>query len=111
MKLVQSWKSPLCIIITANGVTPVLPKHPGTLNDSLCNSSRTEAGVLMAITRHGSTRLEGGSYYLWRRGNSTSIIIIPQRGARTRLLILRLLIHILVVPPDGICIIRRILLS
>ncbi|GBM98709.1 hypothetical protein AVEN_117117-1 [Araneus ventricosus] len=41
---------------------PALPKHPGSLNDSRCNSSSTEAGVLMAITRHGSTPPEGGHW-------------------------------------------------
>ncbi|GBM71750.1 hypothetical protein AVEN_269218-1 [Araneus ventricosus] len=32
--------------VTVNRVTPVLSRHPGTLNDSRCNSSRTEAGIL-----------------------------------------------------------------
>ncbi|CAL1272329.1 unnamed protein product [Larinioides sclopetarius] len=31
-----------------------LPWHPNNLNDSRCNSSNTEAGVLEAITGHGS---------------------------------------------------------
>ncbi|GBN20907.1 hypothetical protein AVEN_207304-1, partial [Araneus ventricosus] len=33
--------------------TPALPKHPGHLNDSRCNSSRIEAGVL--IVYHQAT--------------------------------------------------------
>ncbi|GBM91582.1 hypothetical protein AVEN_209410-1 [Araneus ventricosus] len=40
---------------------PALPRHPGNLNDSRCNSSSTEAGVLVAITGHGPTPLEGGN--------------------------------------------------
>ncbi|GBM84280.1 hypothetical protein AVEN_115469-1, partial [Araneus ventricosus] len=31
-------------------VNPFLPWHPVTLNNSRCNSSSTEVGVLMAIT-------------------------------------------------------------
>ncbi|GBM97500.1 hypothetical protein AVEN_82520-1 [Araneus ventricosus] len=37
------------------------------LNDSRCNNSSTEAGVLAAITGHGPTPPEGGTYYRWRR--------------------------------------------
>ncbi|GBM29112.1 hypothetical protein AVEN_40124-1 [Araneus ventricosus] len=51
---------------TANGVTSVLPRHPGTLSDSRCNSSSNEDGVLTAITGHGPTSPEGGTYYHWR---------------------------------------------
>ncbi|GBM48178.1 hypothetical protein AVEN_138308-1 [Araneus ventricosus] len=35
------------------------------MNNSLCNSSSTEAGVLVAITGHGPTPSEGGTYYHW----------------------------------------------
>ncbi|GBN70069.1 hypothetical protein AVEN_233062-1 [Araneus ventricosus] len=45
---------------------PILLNHPGLLNDSRCNSSSTEAGVLMAISGHGPTPPEGGSYCNWR---------------------------------------------
>ncbi|GBM00748.1 hypothetical protein AVEN_74492-1 [Araneus ventricosus] len=45
--------------------TPSLPNHPGNLSDSRCNSSSTEAGVLVAITGHGLTPPEGGTYYRW----------------------------------------------
>ncbi|GBN03896.1 hypothetical protein AVEN_176883-1 [Araneus ventricosus] len=41
-------------------VTPVLPKHPGTLNDSL---SSTEAADLASITDHGPTPPEKASHY------------------------------------------------
>ncbi|GBN15239.1 hypothetical protein AVEN_148335-1 [Araneus ventricosus] len=44
---------------------PVLPKYPGTLNDSLCNSSSTEAGVRVAIIGHGPILPVGGTYYHW----------------------------------------------
>ncbi|GBM04202.1 hypothetical protein AVEN_41022-1 [Araneus ventricosus] len=44
-----------------------LHKYPGyTGNDSRCNSSNTEAGVLVAITGHGPSLPEGGTYYHWR---------------------------------------------
>ncbi|GBL74742.1 hypothetical protein AVEN_243612-1 [Araneus ventricosus] len=46
--------------VTVSRVTPVLPKRPGTLNDSRYNSSSTEAGVLVAITKHGPTPPVGG---------------------------------------------------
>ncbi|GBM57586.1 hypothetical protein AVEN_85450-1 [Araneus ventricosus] len=40
-----------------------IQEHQRTLNDSRCNRSSTEAGILMAITGHGSTPPEGGTYY------------------------------------------------
>ncbi|GBM37994.1 hypothetical protein AVEN_171175-1 [Araneus ventricosus] len=40
---------------------PSLTWHPGNLNDSSCNSSSTDAEILVAITGHGSTRPEGGA--------------------------------------------------
>ncbi|GBL87703.1 hypothetical protein AVEN_81327-1 [Araneus ventricosus] len=42
---------------------PVLPWYSGSLNDSRCNSSSTEVGVLAAIIGHGSILLEGGTHY------------------------------------------------
>ncbi|GBL83635.1 hypothetical protein AVEN_196454-1 [Araneus ventricosus] len=50
----------VCIL---NRVTPLLPWHSGTLNDSRCNSSSTETGVIAAITGHRPTPPEGGTYY------------------------------------------------
>ncbi|GBL85707.1 hypothetical protein AVEN_193159-1 [Araneus ventricosus] len=44
-----------------------LPRHLGNLNDSLCNSSSTETGVLIAIPGHFLTPPEGVTYYYWRR--------------------------------------------
>ncbi|GBO30894.1 hypothetical protein AVEN_259627-1 [Araneus ventricosus] len=60
-------------------VISILPWHSGTLNDSHCNSSTTESGVLVAITGHGPTRPEGGTYYhLW--GNTTATTTVPRRS-------------------------------
>ncbi|GBM25222.1 hypothetical protein AVEN_153406-1 [Araneus ventricosus] len=71
-----------------NGVNPVLPKHPGTLNDNRCNRSSIEARVLVPITGHGPTHAEGDtSYYHWKV-ILTSTIIVPLGEARTRLLFL-----------------------
>ncbi|GBO35064.1 hypothetical protein AVEN_108133-1 [Araneus ventricosus] len=50
---------------------PVLPKYPGNLNDSLCSSSSTEAGVLIAIIGYSLTSPVGGTYYQWRDPNPT----------------------------------------
>ncbi|GBN64246.1 hypothetical protein AVEN_28227-1 [Araneus ventricosus] len=60
---VNSWCLP--------GKSRVTVNHPalayGALNDSRCNSSRTEVGAL--VVRHGSGRgltlPEGGTYYHW----------------------------------------------
>ncbi|GBM96632.1 hypothetical protein AVEN_15665-1 [Araneus ventricosus] len=54
-----------------------LPCHPGLLNDSRCNSSSIEAGVLVAITGHGPNPPVGGTYYHWWRDPSPAITI-PQ---------------------------------
>ncbi|GBN23034.1 hypothetical protein AVEN_5425-1 [Araneus ventricosus] len=43
-----------------NSVIPVLPWYPWTLNDSHCNSSNTDAEVLVSITGHGSIPPVGG---------------------------------------------------
>ncbi|GBN51689.1 hypothetical protein AVEN_242126-1 [Araneus ventricosus] len=60
-------------------VISILPWHSGTLNDSHCNSSTTESGVLDAITGHGSTSPEGRTYYhMW--GNTTATITVPRRS-------------------------------
>ncbi|GBM09576.1 hypothetical protein AVEN_29428-1 [Araneus ventricosus] len=60
----------------------------GSVNDNHCSSSSTEAGVLVAITGHGPTPPVGGTYYHWWRDPS-SIITIPTRETRGRLLIRR----------------------
>ncbi|GBL62908.1 hypothetical protein AVEN_206444-1, partial [Araneus ventricosus] len=76
--------------VTTNGVTPALPWHPGFLNDGHCNSSSAEAEVLIVVTGHDpNPNVE--STYLTN--------IVPQGQARSFLLIWRLLILILVVPP------------
>ncbi|GBM23900.1 hypothetical protein AVEN_107568-1 [Araneus ventricosus] len=82
-----------------NRVTLALPWHSGFLNDSHCNRSSTEAGVLIAITDQGPFRRR---YVSLVRGNSTSTIAIPPGEARTGLLIRWLLLRELAVPPQGI---------
>ncbi|GBN24828.1 hypothetical protein AVEN_99429-1 [Araneus ventricosus] len=86
------------LIILHNRVTLVLPYHFGTLNDSRYNNSSTEAEVLVAITSHGPTFPVGGTCYLWREVTLPPPLFLPLGGARSRLLIRRLLIHELVVP-------------
>ncbi|GBL97255.1 hypothetical protein AVEN_84956-1 [Araneus ventricosus] len=69
-----------------NRVILALPWHSGFLNDRHCNSSSTEAGVLIVIidrSRRKVTRLQ---------------LFLYPREARTRLLILRLLIREFAVP-------------
>ncbi|GBN48189.1 hypothetical protein AVEN_268904-1 [Araneus ventricosus] len=67
----------------------------GFLNDGRCNSSSTEAGVLVAITSP-----EGGTYYhLWR--DRIPSIILSTWDARTCVIIRRLLKRVLVVIPGG----------
>ncbi|GBM15254.1 hypothetical protein AVEN_100289-1 [Araneus ventricosus] len=47
--------------------TPALPKHPGHLNDSRCNSSSTEAGYPNRLSPgHGPIPPDGSTYYHWR---------------------------------------------
>ncbi|GBM68130.1 hypothetical protein AVEN_176298-1 [Araneus ventricosus] len=41
------------------------------LNASLCNSSNTETGFLVAITGNDPTLPEGGTYYHWRESDLT----------------------------------------
>ncbi|GBM40093.1 hypothetical protein AVEN_246003-1 [Araneus ventricosus] len=77
-----------------NGVTPVLPKNPKTLNDSRCNSLSTEVGVLTPVTGHGPIPPKGGTYYHLGGYNSTSHLY-PHPGTRTRLLIRWLLIRVI----------------
>ncbi|GBO35707.1 hypothetical protein AVEN_182999-1 [Araneus ventricosus] len=49
--------------------------HPGHLNDSRCNRSSTEAGVL--LTCHGPAPPEGGRYYHWCRDSEPHCTIPP----------------------------------
>ncbi|GBL93924.1 hypothetical protein AVEN_76660-1 [Araneus ventricosus] len=69
----------------------------------------TERGVLTAITGYGSTPPARGTFRHQTAGNSNPHLNIPPREARTRLLILRLLIHVLMLSPptvevhDNIC--------
>ncbi|GBN62536.1 hypothetical protein AVEN_91116-1 [Araneus ventricosus] len=60
------------------------------LNDDRYNSSDTEVGVLSAITGHGPTPPEGDMYHHRQRENPQPLMYTSP-GARTRLLIRRLL--------------------
>ncbi|GBN55076.1 hypothetical protein AVEN_55421-1 [Araneus ventricosus] len=50
----------------------------GLLNDSRCNGSSTDAGVLAAITGHGPTLPVGGTYYHWRVVTRPPPLLFPQ---------------------------------
>ncbi|GBM23708.1 hypothetical protein AVEN_257623-1 [Araneus ventricosus] len=64
------------------------------LNDDPCDSLNTEVGVLTTIIGHGPTPEEGGTYHHRQRDHI--------QGARNRLLLRWLLIHVLVVGLDSI---------
>ncbi|GBM84428.1 hypothetical protein AVEN_203882-1 [Araneus ventricosus] len=54
---------------------------PGTSNDSRCDNSSTEAGVLIVITGHDPNLHEGGTYYHRREATRTPSLLY-QRGKR-----------------------------
>ncbi|GBM02177.1 hypothetical protein AVEN_190598-1 [Araneus ventricosus] len=56
---------------------PALPLHPGNLNDSHCDSSITEVGVLVTIPSHGPTPHEGGTCYHWWRAARPTLLLYP----------------------------------
>ncbi|GBM24683.1 hypothetical protein AVEN_46184-1 [Araneus ventricosus] len=99
MLLIRNLKSTANLVtVTVNHVTPILHRHPGTLNDSRCNSSSIEAGVLTAITGHGQNPPDGGTYYHCREVTQPPPLLYPRPEARTLLLLRLLIIHVLVVP-------------
>ncbi|GBN98728.1 Techylectin-5A [Araneus ventricosus] len=57
---------------------PQCELHSGALNDSLCNSSSTEAGVLIVITELDPKPPEGGTYYHWWEVTRPSLLLYPQ---------------------------------
>ncbi|GBO21520.1 hypothetical protein AVEN_76743-1 [Araneus ventricosus] len=60
---------------------PVLPNHPGNLNDSRCNRLITEAGVLVVITSHSPTPPVGSTYIHWRMDSRlTPQLLYPTRS-------------------------------
>ncbi|GBM63737.1 hypothetical protein AVEN_119152-1, partial [Araneus ventricosus] len=61
-----------------NRVTPVLPRHPGTQNDSHCNSSSTETRVRVAFIGHSSIFPVAGTYYHWRLVTRLPPLLYPQ---------------------------------
>ncbi|GBM91556.1 hypothetical protein AVEN_205543-1 [Araneus ventricosus] len=69
-KKVSVSKSIIVIQVESDNITltELPPSCLGTrdINGSRCNNSSTEAGVLMAITDHGTIPPEGDTYYLWR---------------------------------------------
>ncbi|GBL89739.1 hypothetical protein AVEN_104677-1 [Araneus ventricosus] len=58
--------------------------NQGPVNDSLCNSSSTEAGVLMAITGHGPAPPEGDRHY-HLRSNTTLTFSVPAKRSENPL--------------------------
>ncbi|GBN06401.1 hypothetical protein AVEN_236643-1 [Araneus ventricosus] len=80
-------------IAKSNRSTPTLPWHPGLLKNDRYDNSVTEVGIIIAITGQGPTPPEG-SMFRYRREATQ-----PTREARTRLLIRRILIHVLVMSP------------
>ncbi|GBL95166.1 hypothetical protein AVEN_253505-1 [Araneus ventricosus] len=80
-----------------------LPKHPGYLNDSRCNSSNTEAVVLVAYHQATARLLPKEVRTITGGGIQCPSIIIPAGGASARLLIRRPFIHVLSVHPRGRC--------
>ncbi|GBM99578.1 hypothetical protein AVEN_64399-1 [Araneus ventricosus] len=83
------------------GSTPVLPKHPGHLNDSRCNSWSTEAGVLIAYQQATARPLLMEVRTITGGGTQSPTITIPPGEASARLLIRRPLIRVLAVPSRG----------
>ncbi|GBL75957.1 hypothetical protein AVEN_234282-1 [Araneus ventricosus] len=67
----------LSVVLSAVRATRSRPAH---LNDSHCNSSSSEAGILVALTGHGSTPPVGGTHYY--RQWETEAFIVPTREAR-----------------------------
>ncbi|GBM16602.1 hypothetical protein AVEN_88948-1 [Araneus ventricosus] len=76
---------------------PDLPRHTGPLIDTRCNSSSTEAGVLIAHHQATAQPFPKEVRTITGAVNSTPIIAIPE--ARTRFLIRRPLIRVLAMPP------------
>ncbi|GBM06115.1 hypothetical protein AVEN_265173-1 [Araneus ventricosus] len=52
----------------------------GLPNDSHCNGSSTEAGVLVVITGHDPTPPVGGTYYHWREVTRPPPLLCPRRS-------------------------------
>ncbi|GBM61849.1 hypothetical protein AVEN_265496-1 [Araneus ventricosus] len=75
--------------ISENCFTPPLRSIRVKLNESRCNSSSIEAGVLVAITGQSPTSLKGGMYYHFRKDSRPAPFLYPRPGERTRLLIRR----------------------
>ncbi|GBM24762.1 hypothetical protein AVEN_182386-1 [Araneus ventricosus] len=71
------------------------------LNDSRCNSSSTEAGVLIAYHQATARPLPKEVRTIASEGTQSPAITIPPGEASTRLLIRRPLIRVLVVSSPG----------
>ncbi|GBL85366.1 hypothetical protein AVEN_34567-1 [Araneus ventricosus] len=61
--LLRNRRTLSCHLVIRKLSHPYLPWNPGNPNDSRCNSSNSGAGVLVAVTGHGPTPPEGGTYY------------------------------------------------
>ncbi|GBM31424.1 hypothetical protein AVEN_98518-1 [Araneus ventricosus] len=88
-------------ITRKTGSTRALPKHPGHLNDSSCNSSSTEAGVLIAYHQATAQPLPKEVRTITGGRTQSPSITIPPKEASARLLIRRPLIREVAVPPRG----------
>ncbi|GBM21057.1 hypothetical protein AVEN_5770-1 [Araneus ventricosus] len=83
-------------------VTPPFRSIRLKLNESRCNSSSTEAGVLVAIIGHCPTSRRRYVNTITGAGtHAPRSLLYPRPGTRNHLLIWRLLIHVLVMPPRG----------
>ncbi|GBM08098.1 hypothetical protein AVEN_123007-1 [Araneus ventricosus] len=95
---IMSWKIPE----TANNRKPsypALPKHPESTEERLPNRGDTEVGVLIVIKGHGQTCPERGTFRHRSGVTRTQTIIMLTKETSTHLLIRKLLIHVIVVPP------------
>ncbi|GBM67870.1 hypothetical protein AVEN_71198-1 [Araneus ventricosus] len=66
------------MVTRRTGSTPSLPKHPGHLNDSRCNSSSTETGVLITYHQATARALPKEVRTITGGGTQSPTITIPQ---------------------------------
>ncbi|GBL78491.1 hypothetical protein AVEN_42975-1 [Araneus ventricosus] len=76
--LINSWPSTVDVVISKTGLSPALLRHPGHLNDSFCNSSSTEAGVLIAYHQNTARPIPKEVRIITGRGIQRPSITIPQ---------------------------------
>ncbi|GBM16692.1 hypothetical protein AVEN_91112-1 [Araneus ventricosus] len=84
-----------------NWIYPSPAEASGHLNDSHCNSSSIEAGVLIAYHQAAVRPIPKEVRTITGGGTHSSTITIPPGEASARLLILRPLIRVLASHPGG----------